>query len=186
MSPPLDVIVAPLRLTLPLPVLPAFASKTMVWPWVVTVDVPVIEPPALSQMAPVPEVESAPLSVSPDEPLVVNVIPPVPDTATVPATVAPPLSVTVSPAFEVSALIDSAVVSFNVTAPSVPLLESVPKLFGPVRLTVPDPLRLSVPAVTVPAPVSVAPIATTAVSVLDPTLSDPVRLNVPALTVVVP
>ena len=76
---------------------------------------------------------------------------------------------------------------FSVKAPTVPLVATAPIAFAPVRLSVPPPLSASVPAVIVPAPFSVAPLATEIVSVPDePTFKLPESVNVPALTVVAP
>ena len=67
----------------------------------------------------------------------------------------------------------SAEAALKVTAPSVPLPESVVTALLPVRLTVPAPLRARVAAVIVPVPLNVAPEAVTAFAVPAPTFQEP-------------
>ena len=59
-------------------------------------------------------------------------------------------------------------------------------LFDPVSVIAPPPLTPSVPAVTIPVPLSVAPLETETDAVAAPTLREPERFRVPALTVVMP
>ena len=69
------------------------------------------------------------------------------------------VEITMSP-LEARALTVSAEASFSVKAPTVPLAETAPMALAPVRKIAPAPLSARTPAVTTPAPLSVAPAAT--------------------------
>ena len=69
--------------------------------------------------------------------------------------------------------------------PTGPLEASVPIMFAPVSATVPSPPRVSNPAVSVPPPEMVAPLATSRTPV-EPALQEPESSTLPALTVIGP
>ena len=80
----------------------------------------------------------------------------------------------------------SGTLSLSVNDPTVPLVVNAPTALAPLSWIAPAPLAARVPAVSVPAPFRVAPVATETVAVLAPTLSEPERVSAPAETVVAP